>query len=78
MESVKNKKEIVVDSFKFACWILAFVVLIIGILAKLKIFELDATDLTIISIVIALILVPFASKLKILGFEFERLKSDDK
>lgn len=78
MESVKNKKENVVDNFKTTCWILASVVLIIGTLAKLKIFELGANDLTIISIVIALILVPFASKLKILGFEFERLKSDDK
>jgi hypothetical protein len=78
VESVKNKKEIVLDSFRVTSWILAFIVLIIGILAKLKVFQLDATDLTIIIIVIALILVPFASKLKILGFEFERLKSDDK
>lgn len=78
VENVKNKKENVVDNFKVTCWILAFIALIIGILVKLKIFGLDTTDLIIISIVIALILVPFASKLKILGIEFERLKSDDK
>jgi hypothetical protein len=75
---VSKKKEKVIDTFKIICWIVAGITLVIGVLSKLKVIDLDATDLTIIGAVIALILIPFASKLKILGVEFERLTDRDK
>jgi hypothetical protein len=70
---IKQKKEKIVDTFKIACWAIAFFMICIGILSNRKIITLNATDLTFLGVVIVLILLPFASKLKILGVEFERL-----
>jgi hypothetical protein len=72
----KNHKErtSTIDRFKWLSWILAFIMLMIGILYKLKIITIDTTDLAIIGAVIGLIILPFASKFKFLGMEFERFE----
>ncbi len=75
---IKKEKEHEVDRFKITCWIIAGVILVGGILAKLLEYKLEATDLTIIGAAIVLILVPYGSKIKILGIEFERLIGDDR
>lgn len=69
----KEKQKKVIDYFKISSWILAGCIFILGLLSKLKIIEITATDLTLIGAIIALILIPFSSKLKFLGIEFERL-----
>ncbi len=75
---LKTEKKRTIDTFAITCWITAGIMLIIGILSKFNIIVLNATDLTILGVIIALVLIPFASKLKILGVEFERLTEEDK
>jgi hypothetical protein len=75
---IKKEKEDTVDSFKWTCWSTAIVIFILGVLSKFKVLTLNATDLTILGAIIALILVPYSSKLKILGVEFERLTGENK
>jgi len=77
-KTINREKKKIVDSFAITCWIAAGVMLIVGILSKAKIVILDTTDLTILGVIVALVLIPFASKLKILGVEFERLTEEDK
>lgn len=76
----KNQKErtATIDKFKWISWILALVILIIGVLNKLKYLTIDTTDLAIFGVVIGLIILPFASKLKFLGMEFERFEMTKK
>ncbi len=76
----KNQKErtSTIDRFKWISWILAIILLAIGILNKLKIFTIDTTDLAILGAGIGLIILPFANKLKFLGMEFERFEMTKK
>lgn len=67
-----------VTLFKWLCWILAVLVLGIGIIKKLKIINIDSTDLVLIGAFIGLILLPFVSRLKFLGIEFERFSVSKK
>ncbi|MCL2526799.1 MAG: hypothetical protein FWE42_00165 [Defluviitaleaceae bacterium] len=71
-----KKKEIkkTIDWFRVVCWVCA------GALVVLVMFDIvfdciniSATQLSLIGISIALVLIPFAQKLKVLGVEFERL-----
>ncbi len=75
---IKKEKVKVIDTFKIICWIVSGCVFTIGFLSKLKLFDISATDLSIIGTSIALIIIPYASKLKILGIEFERLVKEEK
>lgn len=70
----KTKKEVnkTIDWFKGTCWILAVVVLILGLLNYFKYIELSTTDLALLGAFLALIIMPFSKKLKVLGVEFER------
>ncbi len=73
VREIKHKKERTIDNFKIICWILAVIVLFIALLNKYCSFNISAIDLTLLGLIIGLVLIPFASKLKILGVEFERL-----
>lgn len=70
---VKTKKRKEIDKLKLVSWILSFLTFVIGFLNRTKIIPLELIDLSIWGVVVGLILLPFASKLKILGMEFERL-----
>lgn len=76
IDAIKEKEKKVIDVFKVESWIIGIAVLVIGVLSKIGLFTLDAKDLSLLGVVIALFLIPYAGKLKILGLEFERLKGD--
>lgn len=63
-----------IDAFRNACWALAGLIAAAEVLHKLSVITLDAADITIFGLIIALTVIPFAGTLKILGIEFERLK----
>jgi len=63
-----------VDRFAVTCWIAAFGVMALGVLDYLDILPLTAERLTVLGITIGLVILPFASKLKFLGWEFQRLQ----
>ena len=75
-DTLQQAKKTATDHFMLTCWILAFVMAAITI-ADFTL-ELDgvklisSTRLTLIGIVVALVIIPFAQKLKILGIEYER------
>lgn len=69
------------DWFKVVCWICAMIVVALTICDNVGLVTISTTQLALIGVAIALVLIPFSSKLKILGIEFERLiaeKSDKK
>ncbi|MEI6610312.1 MAG: hypothetical protein WCO53_11295 [Deltaproteobacteria bacterium] len=70
---VNKDKNTTVDALKITCWISAAIIFLTEILAKIKIITLDGNDMVAFGAIVILILIPFASKLKILGLEFERL-----
>ena len=78
IEKNQRERSTTVDRFKWISWILAILILVIGILNKCKVFSIDATDLAIIGACIALIILPFSNKLKFLGMEFERFEMTKK
>lgn len=66
------------DVFKIACWICVVLVFVVFVLDALGRIELSEKQLVLLSGAIALAIIPFASKLKILGVEFERMKEGNK
>lgn len=74
IEKNKTERKSTVDKFSWVSWAIALIILIIGILKKLKILIIDTTDLAIIGACIGLIILPFSNKLKFLGMEFERFE----
>ncbi len=66
------------DYFQIACWMSATIVILITVLDVCGKINISATQLGLIGVSIALIIMPFARKLKILGVEFERLTADKK
>jgi len=72
----KTEKKVALDMFLVACWISAFVTGIFFIVDLLTNFHLTQHQLALLGATVALVLIPFASKLKILGVEFERLKKE--
>ncbi|MDR2972926.1 MAG: hypothetical protein LBU83_13545, partial [Bacteroidales bacterium] len=68
----KNEKKIV-DYFKYECLILTFLIFGIGFFSKKYCYQINITDLSLLIMIIALRIIPYASKLKFLGIEFERL-----
>jgi hypothetical protein len=75
-EQIETDTKETKDHFQMACWILAGIVLILAIadfFCDQKAIELvDATRLTLLGIGVALVVIPFAQKFKILGVEYER------
>jgi hypothetical protein len=76
LETEKQRKS-TLDGFQVVCWILA-----VGLVALLGCefagwVKLSPERLILIGALIGLIIVPVASKLKILGVEFERYRKED-
>lgn len=65
----KNERKKVVDRFFIVCWGCG---VLIGLILLFRI-PLSGLDLILIGAMIGLILLPYASKFKFLGLEFERL-----
>lgn len=63
-----------VDGFKATCWLLAAAAFLVGAADTVGLIDLNPTRLAIFGVVIALVVIPFASRLKLLGVEFERLQ----
>lgn len=74
----KRDQEKTLDVFKIVCWIMAGILFIGVIFDIVKVITINANQLALIGATVALIIIPFASKLKLLGMEFERImdKSD--
>lgn len=64
--------------FQIICWILAFLVALLLFFDFMGCLEITTERLGIMAVIIALVVFPFARKLKILGVEFERLQEDKK
>lgn len=76
IEKTKDKKDTTTTNFNRICWGLSVALFILLIVIKFTSFSLDATELTILAASVLLAIIPFASKLKILGVEFERLQKE--
>lgn len=74
IEQTEEERKEAIDYFQSACWIIAVLILILFVLDILHILNMTKERLVLIGVIIGLVIVPFASKLKILGLEFERLK----
>ncbi len=76
----ESEKKSTLNYFQSICRIVVFLLFILLILDFALYFKeivlINAERLVLIGIVIGLIIIPFASKLKILGLEFERLKEE--
>lgn len=69
------------DRFKIICWICAGIAAALAICDNVGIFTISTTQLALIGVAIALVIIPYSRKLKILGVEFERFiaeKNDKK
>ncbi|MGL1935334.1 MAG: hypothetical protein OCD01_09945 [Fibrobacterales bacterium] len=61
--------------FQRICFLLAAIVFMVFLAHKFTCFELNSIDVSLLGATIALIVIPFSNKLKILGVEFERYNS---
>jgi len=73
-----KEKENAIKNFQLVCWLMGFCCLIILLLNIANIVVLTTERIALIGVVLGLFLLPFASKIKILGFEFERVKDAGK
>jgi hypothetical protein len=73
-----KKKENAVENFQLVCWVMGVCSLVILLLNFANILPLSAERIALTGVVFGLFLLPFASKIKILGFEFERVKDAEK
>jgi len=73
-----EKRKATLNSFQILCWIAAFFASVLLLLDFLNILDITPERLALIGIIVGLIVIPFASKLKILGIEFERLTEKKK
>lgn len=74
-ETVKKKVEEkgkAVDNLSIVSWIMAGGICAGYIIMKILGYILTANDLAIVGVIIGLVLLPFANKIKILGVEYER------
>lgn len=87
MKSSKIRKEILeaekkrkstLDWFQVICFLLSIALVVLLVLEFLGKVKLTPERLVLIGAIIGLIVVPVASKLKILGVEFERYKKEDR
>lgn len=73
IERKKRERKSAFDLFQLVCWILALLIVPLIVLDIYKVISISGNQLTLIGIVVVLVLVPFASRIRILGIEFERL-----
>jgi hypothetical protein len=73
--SLAEKRRVVVDRFAWTCRLLSVTAAALALLDFRGVIQLTAERITFIGIVIGLWILPFTSKLKFLGWEFERSQS---
>lgn len=73
----EKRKSSTFNVFALLCWVMAALTTTLLILDFSNLLEINTQRLALMGIVIALVIVPFASKLNILGLEFERLKEKE-
>jgi len=69
---ISHQTETTVDRFKLSCYLISFLAFVLFILDVLGVHKFTAQQLSLFGIVVAFIAIPYAAKLKVLGFEFER------
>jgi len=74
IEQAETKKERVVDDFRLVCWVLAIIVIALLVGDFKGLIKITPERLSLIFLIAILFVIPFASKLKFLGLEYERLK----
>ncbi len=62
------------DKFAVTCWLCAVGVVVLGVLDYRGTIEMTAPRLTLLGVAVGLTILPFANKLKFLGWEFHRLQ----
>lgn len=78
IDQIEKKRERTINYFQIICWIMAFFTAVLLVLDFLNILKITPERLALIGVIAGLIIVPFASKLKILGFEYEGLKKKER
>jgi hypothetical protein len=81
--TIKNKRkkyENAIDLFAIICWACALLLICITVLDLLGCLSISTAQLGLIGAAIALIIMPFSKKLKVLGIEWERMniEKDDR
>ena len=75
----KNKeKERSIDGYEKCILVVSGFIFVIGAISKTGLYEINYIDLIIIAFSVGLLLIPYASKVKIFGIEFERRKETEK
>lgn len=75
LQGLNAKKEEIkktIDWFKIVCWVCSGAALALLLLDFFSVLVLSVSQLAFFGIFVALLIMPFAQKLKILGIEFER------
>ncbi|MFA4825649.1 MAG: hypothetical protein WC593_10890 [Methanoregula sp.] len=73
-----KKKENAIENFQFVCWGMGGFGILVLLLNFANILVLTPERIALFGVVFGLFLLPFASKIKIFGFEFERIKNAEK
>ena len=73
-ENKVEKKHKMVDAFKWVCWSIAMLLIIIGFLMTVGVIIMTRNELYIFASAIVLIICPFVSSIKILGIEIKQLE----
>ena len=73
IDSNEKKRKKTTNWFWGICWFCATVTALLVVLEGLDCISISTTQLSLIGATIALIIIPFSKKLKILGIEFEQL-----
>lgn len=75
---VKSETKETIDHFKLSCYASAAAVGSILLIDIFDVFKFSSQQLSLLGVTVALVLIPYAAKLKVLGVEFERPKSNEK
>lgn len=76
-QRAKQEKDDAIGRFKWMCLIFSAIMLLLGVLTSIiDCFKIRSAGLALIGFSVVLFLVPYASKIKWLGFEYERLRND--
>lgn len=73
ISKISNEQEKTIDYFQIMCWISAIFVFFALLADIFNYIKIDLQRLSLTGVIVGLFILPYASRLKILGFEFERL-----
>jgi hypothetical protein len=80
-DDLRTKKTKTSENFKYVCWALSFLLLIIAIAdligSRYDMIIINTERMAILGACVALIIIPFAQKFKGLGIEFEKATQSD-